>query len=79
MIGALVGGLLGTLLAANLNNVMDALGLSLFAPGTELPVVIEPLQIVVVIILAIGLSLLATLFPSYRAASVKPAEALRYE
>ncbi len=79
VIGALVGGLLGTLLAANLNNVMDALGLSLFAPGTELPVVIEPLQIVVVIILAIGLSLLATLFPSYRAASVKPAEALRYE
>ncbi|OEF23539.1 lipoprotein-releasing ABC transporter permease subunit LolC [Vibrio rumoiensis] len=79
VIGAIVGGVLGTLLASNLNNVMDALGLSLFSAGTELPVVISPLQIMVVILLAIGLSLLATLFPSYRAASVKPAEALRYE
>lgn len=79
VIGALVGGVLGTLLAANLNAIMSGLGLSLFSPGSQLPVVIEPLQIVVVILLAIGLSLLATLFPSYRAASVKPAEALRYE
>lgn len=79
VVGAIVGGILGALLATNLNQLMDALGLSLFANGTELPIVVEPLQILVVIVLAIGLSILATLFPSYRAASVKPAEALRYE
>ena len=39
----------------------------------------EPLQVCIVIILAILLSLLATVFPSYRAAVVQPAEALRYE
>jgi len=42
-------------------------------------VVVEPAQIVLVIVGAIVLSLLATVFPSYRAASVRPAEALRYE
>ncbi len=67
------------LLAANLNSLMDALGLALFSVGGSLPVVIEPLQIVLVIFLAIVLSFLATLFPAYRASSVQPAEALRYE
>lgn len=79
VIGAVLGGLFGVLLAANLNSLMDALGLALFSVGGSLPVVIEPLQIVLVIFLAIVLSLLATLFPAYRASSVQPAEALRYE
>lgn len=79
VIGALVGGGLGVLLAANLNSLMESLGVALFSVGGALPVVIEPLQIVLVIVLAIVLSLLATLFPAYRASSVQPAEALRYE
>ncbi|MCG6507014.1 FtsX-like permease family protein, partial [Vibrio parahaemolyticus] len=79
VIGAIVGGALGVLLADNLNTIMDALGVALFPMGGELPVLINPLQICVVVVLAIALSLLATLFPSYRASSVKPAEALRYE
>lgn len=53
--------------------------MALFPMGGELPVVINPLQICIVVVLAICLSLLATLFPSYRASFVKPAEALRYE
>lgn len=79
VIGALVGGLLGVLLAANLNSLMEALGVALFSVGGSLPVAIDPPQIVLVIVLAIVLSLLATLFPAYRASSVQPAEALRYE
>lgn len=79
VIGAVVGGLLGILLAANLNTVLSTFGLSLFSVGGSLPVLIEPLQILSVIVLAIGLSLVATLFPSYRASAVRPAEALRYE
>ncbi|MGF1785742.1 lipoprotein-releasing ABC transporter permease subunit LolC [Photobacterium swingsii] len=79
VIGALAGGLLGVLLALNLNTVMTVLGVQLITVGGSLPVVISPLQILFVIVGAIALSLLATIFPSYRAATVRPAEALRYE
>ncbi|MGD8111115.1 lipoprotein-releasing ABC transporter permease subunit LolC [Vibrio sp. TRT 17S01] len=79
VIGALVGGGLGVLLASNLNALLETMGIALFSVGGELPILINPIQIIVVVILAIALSLLATLFPSYRASAVKPAEALRYE
>ncbi|MCW8327284.1 lipoprotein-releasing ABC transporter permease subunit LolC [Photobacterium sp. SDRW27] len=79
VIGALSGGLLGTIAAFNLNSILSALGVQLLMVGGSLPVVVKPMQIVLVIVGAIVLSLLATVFPSYRAASVRPAEALRYE
>lgn len=79
VIGALIGGGLGVLLASNLNTILDSMGVALFSVGGELPVLINPVQISIVVVLAIALSLVATLFPSYRASSVKPAEALRYE
>lgn len=79
VIGALIGGTLGILLASNLNAILESMGVALFSVGGELPVMINPVQIAIVVVLAIALSLLATLFPSYRASSVKPAEALRYE
>ena len=79
VMGALIGGTLGVLLASNLNTLLESAGVALFSVGGQLPVLINPIQIVVVVVLAIALSLLATLFPSYRASSVKPAEALRYE
>ena len=79
VIGAIIGGLLGTVLALNLNALLTVMGVNLISAGGHLPVVISPLQIVLVIVGAIILSLLATVFPSYRAASVRPAEALRYE
>jgi lipoprotein-releasing system permease protein len=79
VLGSLIGGLLGVVLASNLNSLLESAGIALFSVGGELPILINPLQIAVVVVLAIALSLLATLFPSYRASSVKPAEALRYE
>ncbi|MGF1685754.1 lipoprotein-releasing ABC transporter permease subunit LolC [Photobacterium japonica] len=79
VIGAIIGGLLGMVLAMNLNSVLAVTGGSLIMAGGSLPVVVEPVQILIVIAGAILLSLLATVFPSYRAASVRPAEALRYE
>lgn len=79
VIGSLFGGALGVLLASNLNSLLESAGIALFAVGGSLPVAINPVQIFVVVTLAVMLSLLATLFPSYRASSVKPAEALRYE
>ncbi|MCQ1057311.1 lipoprotein-releasing ABC transporter permease subunit LolC [Photobacterium sp. ZSDE20] len=79
VIGAIIGGVLGTLLALNLNSFLTVIGVNLITAGGQLPIVISPLQIALVIVGAIVLSLLATVFPSYRAASVRPAEALRYE
>ncbi|KJY83031.1 transporter [Vibrio galatheae] len=79
VIGALIGGGLGILLANNLNPLLESAGVALFSVGGELPILINPIQIIIVVVLAIALSLAATLFPSYRASSVKPAEALRYE
>ncbi|EOU2461273.1 lipoprotein-releasing ABC transporter permease subunit LolC [Vibrio navarrensis] len=79
VIGALVGGGAGVLLSLNLNSLLNAAGVALFTFGGSLPVVIQPWQIFWVILLAVLLSLVATLYPSYRASSVKPAEALRYE
>lgn len=79
VIGALIGGGLGIALANNLNQLLESMGVVLFSVGGELPIMINPIQIAIVIVLAIALSLAATLFPSYRASTVKPAEALRYE
>lgn len=79
IVGAVVGGGLGVILAQNVNPLMQMLGVELFTLGGSLPVLIQPLQIISVILLAIALSLLATVYPSYRASSEKPAEALRYE
>ncbi|WP_161426893.1 MULTISPECIES: lipoprotein-releasing ABC transporter permease subunit LolC [Vibrio] len=79
VIGAVVGGALGIIVAMNLNALLALAGVALFSVGGSLPVVINPLQIIAVVLLAIVLSFMATLFPSYRASAVKPAEALRYE
>ncbi|OSN11739.1 outer membrane-specific lipoprotein transporter subunit LolC [Lonsdalea iberica] len=75
--GSLVGALLGVLLASQLNTLLPLLGLLI--EGGSLPVVIEPLQVTVIALVAMLLALLSTLYPSWRAAAVHPAEALRYE
>lgn len=77
MIGALLGALLGTLLASQLNTLMPILGVLL--DGAALPVDIDPAQVVTIAISAMVIALLSTLYPSWRAAAVQPAEALRYE
>ncbi|CZF82160.1 lipoprotein-releasing ABC transporter permease subunit LolC [Grimontia marina] len=79
VIGALLGGVAGSVLALNINEVMALFNLSLLGGGLSLPVVLKPEQVLSVVIGAIALSLIATLFPSLKAASVRPAEALRYE
>ncbi|PKH26336.1 lipoprotein-releasing system transmembrane subunit LolC [Enterobacterales bacterium CwR94] len=77
IIGALLGALLGVLLASQLNNLMPVIGALL--DGAALPVAISPLQVVFIAITAMVVALLSTLYPSWRAAAVHPAEALRYE
>ncbi|OOE71602.1 lipoprotein-releasing ABC transporter permease subunit [Salinivibrio kushneri] len=79
VLGAAVGGVLGVLLSAYINEVMSIFGVSLLGNGLALPVVINPFHVAMVLGLAVVLSVLATLFPAFKAASVHPAEALRYE
>ncbi len=77
IIGTLLGTGLGVLLSSQLNNLMPLIGL--LTSGVELPVAIEPLQVATIAISAMAIALLSTLYPSWRAAAIQPAEALRYE
>jgi lipoprotein-releasing system permease protein len=78
MVGAVLGVLAGLLLSLQLNEVLGLLGLQL-ASGIALPVAINPLQIVTIFGCAVGLTLLAVLYPAWRAVKVNPAEILRDE
>ncbi len=46
---------------------------------SKLPAVVDPAEVVSVVLMGLGLSFLATLYPAWRAAKLDPAEALRYE
>lgn len=77
IIGALMGSLLGVLLSKNLNLLMPFIGKSI--AGVALPVSIDYSQVILIALFSMGIALLSTLYPSWRAAAVQPAEALRYE
>ncbi|MEM6049582.1 lipoprotein-releasing ABC transporter permease subunit LolC [Erwinia sp. P7711] len=77
IVGSLVGALLGVLLASQLNNLMPLIGA--FLDGAALPVDISVPQVITIMVTAMVVALLSTLYPSWRAAAVQPAEALRYE
>ncbi|WP_380180979.1 lipoprotein-releasing ABC transporter permease subunit LolC [Kalamiella sp. sgz302252] len=77
IVGSVLGALLGVLLASQLNNLMPLIGI--FLDGAALPVDISVTQVVTIVAVAMVVALLSTLYPSWRAAAVQPAEALRYE
>jgi len=85
--GTMAGLSLGMLLARNLEPVRQAINtafsLNLFDSRhyflSELPSVIVGKDVASVVVLALGLSILATIYPSWRAARLDPVEALRYE
>ena len=85
--GTLAGLGLGLLLAANADSIrlwLEGLTGTKFLSAeinflTQLPTRIEPSEVVLVVLMGIGLSFLATIYPSWRAARLDPVEALRYE
>ncbi|HWT11863.1 MAG TPA: lipoprotein-releasing ABC transporter permease subunit [Allosphingosinicella sp.] len=46
---------------------------------TELPAKTDPFEVTAIILMALGLSFLATLYPAWKAASTDPVQVLRYE
>lgn len=86
-IGILIGSLTGCLLAINITAVIDALqtliGLSLFDPSiyfiSQIPSELLMKDVAIVCSVGFTLSILATLYPAFRATQVEPAEVLRYE
>ncbi len=87
VLGTLLGLVLGLLIAANAEGIRrwlsDVVGIRLFPPEvfflSELPSRINPNEVAAVVILSLALSILATLYPAWRAARYDPVEALRYE
>ncbi|MEH6597008.1 MAG: lipoprotein-releasing ABC transporter permease subunit [Colwellia polaris] len=77
--GVILGVTLGVILTLNLNTLFSLLGVNLLGAGQELPVAINPMDILIIVSSALVMSFLATLYPAYRAAQTQPAEVLRNE
>ena len=85
--GTVAGLLLGLLVAWNMPAIQSFLnavtGTQVWDPTvrflSDIPVRIDAGETFAVLAMAIGLSVLATLFPAWRAARLDPVEALRYE
>jgi lipoprotein-releasing system permease protein len=86
-IGTLAGFGLGLLIASNVQPLQDFLSWALSRPDlwdptlrflSQIPSDIDPKEVGSVVGTSLGLSLLATLYPSWRAAKLDPVEALRY-
>jgi lipoprotein-releasing system permease protein len=86
-VGTAAGLVLGLLFCANIEairqGVMRLTGTTLFDPEiyflTRIPAVVDGWEVAEVTALGLGLALVATLFPSWRAARLDPVEALRHE
>jgi len=85
--GTLAGVLLGVVVCLNVESIRQFFswlsGTTLFNPElyflSQLPARMDPGETISVVLMAVLLSFLATLFPAWRAARLDPVEALRYE
>jgi lipoprotein-releasing system permease protein len=84
-VGTLVGLLLGAVISLNVETIryfLAWLGIKVFPPEvyflSRLPAEMDAGETAAVVVMGLTLSLLATLYPSWQAARLDPAEALRY-
>lgn len=87
VIGTLLGGIAGVVLAINLEKVVgfleDRFGFQVLPPDVyyldRLPAHVNFADVGLIMVVAIMISLLATIYPAWQASRLGPAEALRYE
>ena len=87
VVGTLTGLVLAILFCANIERIRQFVawiaGTTVFDPNvyylTRLPADVNPVETGSIVVMALALSVLATLYPSWRASRLDPVEALRYE
>ncbi|TCT22492.1 lipoprotein-releasing ABC transporter permease subunit [Thermomonas haemolytica] len=87
IIGTVAGVIGGILLTLNLNRILQGIeslfGVQLLPEDvyyiTGLPTDMQAHDVVVIVLVALAMAFIATLYPAWRAARTAPAEALRYE
>ncbi|HKQ44392.1 MAG TPA: lipoprotein-releasing ABC transporter permease subunit [Rhizomicrobium sp.] len=87
VVGTLIGLVLGVVFCANIESIRQFLqhltGTPLFDDTvyflSRMPATVDPMEVAGVVAMALTLTFLATLYPSWRAARLDPVEALRYE
>ncbi|MCZ8106650.1 MAG: lipoprotein-releasing ABC transporter permease subunit [Burkholderiales bacterium] len=87
IVGTLAGFLLGLMISLNVETIRGFVSrltnTNLFPAEfyflSRLPSEVNPQEVATIVIMAMVLSLIATLYPSWRAARLDPVEALRYE
>ena len=87
VVGTLAGLTLGIVFCRNIEAIKEFVswltGRTIFDPTiyylTRLPAEIDPYETAGIVIMALTLSVLATLYPSWKASKLDPVEALRYE
>ncbi|MCD6075854.1 MAG: lipoprotein releasing system, transrane protein LolC, partial [Rhodospirillales bacterium] len=87
VIGTMFGFLLGTAFSVNIETIRQWVeklsGANVFNAEiyflSKLPAIVDPMEVLIVVGMGLGLSFLATIYPSWRAARLDPVEALRYE
>ncbi|HSQ98412.1 MAG TPA: lipoprotein-releasing ABC transporter permease subunit [Sphingomicrobium sp.] len=86
-LGIILGVILGAIFLFFRQNVVNAIqavtGQNLWDPSvrflTDLPSKTDPFEVAAIVLTALVLSFLATLYPAYKAASTDPVQVLRYE
>ena len=81
LLGVMLGAFFGVLFTLNLNSILAFLGVNLLGGMTmqQLPIQLEASKVIIIMLSALSMSFLATLYPAFKASKTQPAEVLRNE